>query len=216
LGFKLPVGFSYQHPTTKEWSHHQADPCEEALTAFVKPAAEALPLPRRILEVGFGRGLNTAMSLWWLANQNLNHRVSFLGLEPNPGPLEPWPELPGESQKWFPWWGNLNEAWQWNHRTTGQILALSGIEGLQTMEPGWDWIFLDLFSPNKHGDAWAAPLARRLALVASPQAVLTTYSCARKTRLALAEGGWESEIIRHSHFRDTLRARLCEFNENSA
>lgn len=178
---------------------------------FVRPAAEARPAAGRerlrILEVGFGRGLNTACALAELARAGFAGEVQALGLEPNPGLLVPWPERPAELPA--PWWGRPPGPWRLPDRPwSGEVRPAAAPEGLP---PGFgaDWIFLDLFSPGAHPEDWRPGLAPALARAAAPGAVLTTYTCARVVRDRLAEAGWRVERRRRAGRKDHLRAVLA-------
>ncbi|MFQ5749234.1 MAG: MnmC family methyltransferase [Planctomycetota bacterium] len=189
------------------------DPRGEARQVFVQPAARVrLPRPGkalRVLEIGFGRGLNTAAALEWLQQQGWPGEVEALGLEPFPERCRPWPGLPAGLAAAFPWWGRIPGPWRhplhpgWR----GEVRAVAAPRGLEREDRRFDWIFLDLFSPGRHPGDWAPGLFASLARVAAPGAVLTTYSCARRVREGLAETGWRVERLKPAGRRDTLRAR---------
>jgi len=189
------------------------DPRGEARQVFVEPAAQVRP-PRtgeilRVLEIGFGRGLNTAAALEWLEGQGGPGSVEALGLEPFPGRCRPWPVLPAGLAAAFPWWGRIPGPWvhPGHPGWRGEVRALPAPGGLGAEERRFDWIFLDLFSPGRHPEDWAPGLFSALARVAAPGAVLTTYCCARRVREGLAKAGWRVERLKPAGRRDTLRAR---------
>ena len=209
----------------------------------------------RVLEVGFGRGLNTAMALRLLsergfgivgesasehgfgvlggleveqvrAKPDANERIGndpvciqAYGCEPNPHFLAKWPELPEELAGFAPWWGYTEEGeWRLNrpscpieiHQTTAaELLAKLPKDSI-------DWIFLDLFSPAKHEEDWQPELWAGLAKVASFQAVLTSYCCARRVRNGLQNVGWRCQVLRRAGYRDTLRARFLAVDDRNA
>lgn len=214
------AALSYRHPRSGEWAHDVRDPLREAHQVSVDPAWELRPpqpgKPFASLEVGFGRGLNTATLLRRLRAECLRPSALQLhGCEANPEWLEPWPALPTCWQDCAPWWGERQGRW-----------AIPGQEGeirvvdqaapacLQTSEalgsgPRYDWIFLDLFSPGGHPEDWHPDLLAELTKSALPGAVLTSYTCARSVRDALGELGWSVERLRRTGIRDTLRAQLA-------
>ncbi|KAA3607778.1 MAG: hypothetical protein DWQ01_11870 [Planctomycetota bacterium] len=207
------AGFcSYRHPQTGEAAHDRRDPLAEAQLSFVEPAAQLRP-PRcgealAILEIGFGWGINTATALRHLDSLQFQGSVQAQGFEPNPEWLEPWPAVPDRLQGWTPWWGGGKNRWQLpGHPWQGEILSLAFPAGLESMPvTGFDWIFLDLFSPRRHPEDWSAELFAALAKVARPGAALTSYCCARRIRQALGEVGWQVQRLRRRGHRDTLQA----------
>ncbi|MBO46856.1 MAG: hypothetical protein CMJ96_08170 [Planctomycetes bacterium] len=202
---------SYQHPQTGEWAHHIKDPHGEALHCFVNPALEVrLPSERdslRILEIGFGRGANTAAALEKLREINYAGQVSGMGLEPNPAFLEPWPQKPPDWGEW-PWWNSLETPWTCQGRLWSGFVKKAKAPAALPAEPWADWVFLDLFSPNKHPQDWPDGLIRALSKASRPGAVLTSYCCARTLRNRLREAGWQVERLTGDFRRDHLRARM--------
>jgi tRNA U34 5-methylaminomethyl-2-thiouridine-forming methyltransferase MnmC len=221
-----PKALSFQHPETQEWAHDSRDPLKEALCTYLKPAWESLPPDHapilRLLEIGFGRGLNTAMALSKLAAINFPGEIEAWGCEPNPDFLPPWPTPPEGLQKYVPWWGEtilekprVHLLAQPSARV--EVHRKTAVELMEVLpESQIHWIFLDLFSPARHPQDWEPQLFSALARVAEPEAVLTSYCCARRVRDGLQTAGWECEIIRRPHYRDTLRARfLASEGENA-
>ncbi len=203
---------SYQHPRTGEWAHDVRDPLGEARFSFVEPAAALRPPAgplHRILEVGFGRGLNTAVALALLAEAGYSGALRCLGLEPFPDRLLPWPPVPAPIAATAPWWGREPGPWACAGRPgwRGEVLAAPAPEALPS---GWgaDWIFLDLHSPGAHPEDWKPGLVTALTAAAAPGAVLTSYCCARSLRDPLAAAGWRVERLRQKGRRDRLRAQF--------
>lgn len=215
-GFNL----SYQHPRSGEWAHDVRDPLREALWVSIEPAWELRPpqagCRHSWLEIGFGRGMVSAVALRELARRNVGaEHILVHGAEPNPDWLQPWPTVLGSLAPYSPWWGEAQGMWQLADPTAEiRVVAEAAPEcfqsGLQGGTPGgYDWIFLDLFSPAKHAEDWRPGLLEALTEQAAPGAVLTSYCCARSLREALAALGWQVERLRRPAFRDTLRAQLA-------
>ncbi|MBL7008050.1 MAG: hypothetical protein ISR76_03570 [Planctomycetes bacterium] len=163
----------------------------------------------RILEVGFGRGLNTAVALARLEEADFQGGVEALGLEPFPQRLAPWPAVPGRLAGFAPWWGEPPGRWSLPRRPgwSGEVLTEAAPAGLPA---GWGahWMFLDLYSPGAHPEDWHPGLGHGLAAAAAPGAVLTSYCCARSLRDLLTGAGWRVERLRKGGQRDSLRAEL--------
>lgn len=195
-------------------------------------AAPQTDQPLRILEVGFGRGLNTAMAMRLLAQAGHRGPIQAWGCEPNPHFLTPWPTVPDELAGYAPWWGypagGEGESPPEGVDSGPHIQAAVGNAQVhvhlqtaaellnQLPADSIDWIFLDLFSPAKHEEDWQAELWPGLAKVAAPSAVLTSYTCARRVRDGLQGVGWQCEVLRRPSYRDTLRARFLASGDGSA
>lgn len=209
------AALSFRHPESGEWAHDvRCGPWREALEVFVKPAAAVRPAAGAelaLLEVGFGRGVNTAAALRHLHRRGFTGAVRALGFEPHPERRAPWPVAPESWRPWVPWWGAPPGAWRCcaRGRWRGEVRAERAAAGLARCEggaAGFDWLFLDLFSPGRHPEDWEASLYALLYEKAAPGAVLTTYTSARVVREGLEAAGWRVERLRTRAGRDTLRA----------
>ncbi len=205
-----PTRFSYQHPHSGEWAHDLRDPLGEADHAFVLPALERAPpqegKPLRILEIGFGRGINTARALALLQQRAWPGEVHCLGLEAFPATLQPWPPIPPELKFHCPWWGGAEGAWAHPEEAwSGVLRHQPAPEGIPA-DSCWDWVFLDLFSPARHAEDWRRDLFDTLTRRTHAASVITSYCCARSVRERLQVAGWHSEVLRPAGRRDTLRA----------
>jgi tRNA 5-methylaminomethyl-2-thiouridine biosynthesis bifunctional protein len=211
---------SYRHPRSGEWAHDVRDPLREAIQVSVDPAWELRPARTgerfATLEVGFGRGLNSATLLRKLRAEQITPSCLQLdGCEAHPELLSPWPELPEAWQGCAPWWGQDSGVWPLQApKGVARVCAEAAPACLRAggsfgPESRYDWIFLDLFSPGGHPEDWQPGLLEALTAVALPGAVLTSYTCARQIRDSLAALGWKVERLRRAGIRDTLRARLA-------
>lgn len=201
---------SYRHPRTGEWAHDVRDPLAQARCSFVEPAAAARP-PRagealRLLEIGFGRGLNTATALAWLRQAGREGPVRALGYEPWPERLAPWPACPEELRPWAPWWGEIPGRWQPQAGISVEVRSERAADGLQARPERHDWIFLDLYSPGRHPEDWEPALFAALAAAAAPGAALTSYCTARSLRDGLSASGWQVRKLQTPGRRDSLLA----------
>lgn len=214
------ASLSYRHPRSGEWAHDVRDPLREAHLVSVDPAWELRPprtgKPLRWIEVGFGRGMASATALRRLLQSGIRpSRVEVDGCEAFPQRLEPWPEAPELFEGCCPWWNQGADLWPLDwidgrvhlvHEPAPECFT----RGLRIAgDEGYDWIFLDLFSPGRHADEWHPGLLETLTERAHPEAVLTSFTCARIVRDGLTALGWRVEILRREGLRDTLRARLA-------
>ncbi|HEX9794103.1 MAG TPA: MnmC family methyltransferase [Planctomycetota bacterium] len=206
------AALSYRHPRTGEWAHDVRDPLGEARRVYAEPSLAARP-PRageclRLLDIGFGRGLNTACALAAAATARPGGRIRALGLEPHPERLTPWPPLPVAIAAVAPWWGLEPGAWSLGAAVCGEVRAAPAPEGLAE-DAAFDWIFLDLHSPGRHPEDWRPDLLAAVTAAAAPGAVLTSYCVARALRDGLADLGWRVARERPAAGRDRLLAVLA-------
>ena len=148
----------------------------------------------RILEIGFGTGLNAFLTLREVM-VNLDWRVVYFAVELYPLPFElatrlnyaglAWPE--GESL-----FLDLHRA-EWGKPT--QItdrFVLHKIEGDAnhvSLPDGIDLVYMDAFAPEKQPEMWNAALYRRLADAMVPGATLVTYCSKGDVRRGLRDVG---------------------------
>lgn len=214
------ASLSYRHPRSGEWAHDVRDPLRESIQVSIEPAWELRPARSgerfSTLEVGFGRGLNSATLLRKLRLEQIEPSwLQLDGCEAHPDWLEPWPVLPEVWQDCAPWWGHASGQWPLlappgEARVRAEAAPACLLHGGSLgPERRYDWIFLDLFSPGGHPEDWQAGLLEALTAVALPGAVLTSYTCARQIRDALTALGWQVERLRRPGIRDTLRAQLA-------
>jgi hypothetical protein len=193
-------------------------PLREARLHYVEPGLAALqassgglPQRLRVLDVGFGRGMNTAALLSACAElagssgESLQE-VEVLGFEPHPEALEPWPHRPPRGAL-FPWWGASIGRWH-SPGATVEVRPSTVQRGLSPDDGRFDLVLLDLYSPSGHPEHWADALFERLAAAGRAETVLSSYSCARVVRDGLAAAGWEARVLRRDGIRDTLVASL--------
>lgn len=154
----------------------------------------------RILEIGFGTGLNAFLTLREVM-VNLDWRIVYFAVELYPLPFElatrlnyaglAWPE--GESL-----FLDLHRA-EWGKPT--QItdrFVLHKIEGDAnhvSLPDGIDLVYMDAFAPEKQPEMWNAALYRRLADAMVPGATLVTYCSKGDVRRGLRDAGLSMERL---------------------
>lgn len=134
-----------------------------------------------VLEVGFGTGLNTWLSLRWACEQKIQLR--YHSLETFPLPEEIWKSLnyhsdpagAGQFQKLHqvPWC-------EW-HDTDPFFRLYKENQSLQTasLHPSsYDLIYFDAFAPNKQPEMWEYPILEKVVYAMKQGAVFVTY-CAK-------------------------------------
>ncbi len=163
-----------------------------------------LPPDFRILELGFGTGLNAlAAALEWRAagRESALRYAAFerhlMAADDMARALSPWPELArlaaqlvaavGAGQRRF----TLRDPGM----AEGAVVEIEIIEGdaretLPRWRGGVDAVFLDGFSPARNPELWGGEIIAALTARVVDCATLATYSAAGAPRAALEAAGW--------------------------
>lgn len=183
------------------------------------PAAWAGKAQWRILETGFGLGLNFLVT-WaaWRADPARPRHLHFISCEAWPvsaddllraAPAEPeLQELARQLQAQF--WGLLPGV----HRLSfegGRVLLTLYIGDAQAMlrqqQPVADTVYLDGFSPQRNPDMWSPHLLKAVARCCRRGTLLATWNVAHGVRDGLAQCGFEVAKVPGVHpKRDNLQA----------
>lgn len=134
-----------------------------------------------ILEVGFGTGLNTLLTIQHALTKGI--RVRYTTLELFPLPEEVWSALNYTAII------GLQESFGIIHRSTWNVMEkiLPGFELLKlhislqdaVFQPGsYDLVYFDAFAPGKQPELWELPLLEKIEEAMNPNAVFVTY-CAK-------------------------------------
>lgn len=156
--------------------------------------------PIRILEMGFGTGLNALLTALWVIGKNIS--VDYESLETIPlepeliQPLSASIEdvLPG-SQKTF---RMIHEA-PWNSRVEIEkdfSLFKRNEDLTEThLESGYDLVYFDAFAPGTQPELWTEGIFKRLFDAMAQGGIMTTYCSKGDVRRAMISVGFEVEKI---------------------
>ncbi len=206
----LPDGTPYS-PRFGDRYHSENGGLEQARRVFLQgcglPAAWAGQSQWRVLETGFGFGLNFLVT-WaaWRADEQRPRLLHFVSTEA--WPVSPadlsratiaHPELaPLAEQLHAQWWGLLPGV----HRLAfegGRVLLTLYIgdaqEMLRQQAPTADSVYLDGFSPSVNPEIWSAHTLKAVARCCRRGTQLATWTIARAVRDALAECGFEVQRV---------------------
>ena len=183
------------HPHYQEHYHSLSGARNEAIHRFIVPCriierakAEGVV---RILEVGFGLGVNVAVTLEEIRRQVPEAHCEWVSLEKELLPIADLQEHWGEgkiSEELSQVVSNLSlngEFW------SGRILIGDARDSVRGLKGPFDAIYLDPFSPARNPEMWSVEVMRALWEVSEEGGILSTYSSAAKVRLALMAAGWE-------------------------
>jgi len=150
----------------------------------------------RVLEVGFGTGLNAALAWQWAERQGIH--LEYIGLEPYP--LEPHEVITWTSS-------GLSKDLEWRMSALHeQAVEPNGFSAdgfsaqiLLTTLQGWkgsgtfDVCFFDAFAPAQQPELWQIGIFESLLSWMNPGAVLATYCAKGQVRRNMERAGWKAE-----------------------
>ncbi len=137
----------------------------------------------RILEVGFGTGLNAILTVRE-ALQQPGLSFHYTTLEPHPLAEETISSLNYlallNDATLAPHFATLHQApWEADQSQLGNFTlhkTQSMLQDLPVTPQAFDLIYFDAFAPNKQPELWTLPMLQRVAMLMSPGAVFVTYS----------------------------------------
>lgn len=155
------------------------------------------PTPR-VLEVGFGLGVNFRATLAGVAQRGVP--LTYLAYEFEPASADVLRAV-GEGGEGadHPAWAALLAGWGQASPLVVQVPGMSltvRFEDVNAAALPTAWataLYLDGFSPARNPEVWTPELAARLAAALAPGGVLVTYSAAGQVRRALAGAGLRVE-----------------------
>jgi tRNA U34 5-methylaminomethyl-2-thiouridine-forming methyltransferase MnmC len=205
---KLVVTGDNSHTLTSPFEHEHYHSIHGAITeskhVFIEAglANYSNKYPRetiKILEVGFGTGLNALLS----ANFAIEHQIAidYTSIEAFPLPLEITnqlnfnQELEADSESIF----KLIHSSDWE--TKQQINSLFELTKLETTLQSFEsqikfnLCYYDAFGPRVQPELWEASIFEKITGLLHPKAILVTYCCKGDVRRALMSVGFKVEKI---------------------
>lgn len=173
--------------------------------------------PIRVLEVGFGTGLNAALTWDWA--QRKSRSVHYIGIEPHRVPPETLSQL-----NYAQYCGMSEEAFQGLHpsafhgamvpspdgRFTGEVVTSSCAQFFKQRKPGKDCdvVFYDAFSPKDQPEMWTESAFKEVRQCLKVGGILVTYCAKGEVRRAMEAAGFAVERLPGPPGkREMLRAR---------
>ena len=168
-----------------------------------------------ILDICFGLGFNTLATLHYVKQQGLNKKLRIFSPEFDaeliaslrsftyPDIFTPFlPIIEALSTK------NVYEDEQLHI----ELYIGDAREFLRTTTERFDIVYQDAFSPKQNPMLWTKEYFSDIARLIKNDGILTTYSMALKTRLALYENGFNIYINRGEGYRDATLASKRELS----
>ncbi len=169
--------------------------------------------PVRILEIGFGTGLNALLTIEYCLQHNLE--VEYHTLEPFPLPEEIYSQLTyceainfEHSKQYFL---KMHEAHNGERLELEKQFIftkhLKKLEGFQSVEP-FDLIYFDAFAPSKQADMWTQEQMNHLFALTAEGGILTTYCAQGQFKRNLKAAGFMvEELPGPPHKKEMTRGR---------
>ncbi|GAA4014477.1 tRNA (5-methylaminomethyl-2-thiouridine)(34)-methyltransferase MnmD [Deinococcus rubellus] len=181
-----------------EWYASQHGAVRQSRTVFLEGSAACLHPAPRVLEVGFGLGLNFRTTLADVTGRGVP--LNYLAFEAFPLAASDLVGVAGDEA--HPLWRALLHAWDAGQQA-GHLSVQHGPHRLRLwfaditaalLPPQWaDAIYLDGFSPARNPEVWTPEFLARLADSLAPGGRLATYSAAGAVRRSLIAAGLRVE-----------------------
>lgn len=188
-------------PELGEHYHSIKGALTESRHVFVEMGMKACPVVEpKILEVGFGTGLNAWLSCLEATDSRRPTRYTAVELHPLKWELltDLYPDLQADEA-----FRRMHAtAWNRNEDLT-DYFALHKVEGtIQSfaeqaihVSEHWDVIYFDAFSPEKQPEMWTQELFAQLFVLLADGGMLTTYCAKGEVRRRLQSVGFRVERL---------------------
>lgn len=201
-------------PELNEHYHSVKGALTESRHIFIDMGLKASAAPEpRILEIGFGTGLNALLTL--IEAEQSGKQVHYTGIELYPLPWETIEQLHYNdeqlmvnSEQAAAWLKALHTAaWEEDvvitpHFTLRKVQAdfanndrFSNGERSPLIINRYSLIYFDAFAPEKQPEMWSQELFNRLYVIMEPDGILTTYCAKGVVRRMLQSAGFTVERL---------------------
>ena len=154
----------------------------------------------RVLEIGFGTGLNAFLCLLEAKKRGL--KVYYETLEAYPLEHDQVQQLNyalllDKASNASPFWDLHQKPWEEDIALSDQFLFRKKLTTFEAFEPKslFDVIFFDAFAPNAQPELWELPLLQKMYMALNDQGVLTTYCAKGVVKRRLKEAGFRIEAL---------------------
>lgn len=185
-----------------ETYHSRNGAVEEALYVYLKQGFEVKAQSTQnisVLEIGFGTGLNTILTLQ--VAERLNVECDYYTLETFPLSVDVIEQLNYRQFINSNHINNFNQmhecAWNsWQHINPNFKVykAEKSIHDFNTTER-FDVIYFDAFGPDKQPDMWTEQVFKKLFELLKPSGIFVTYSAKGEVRRTLKAIGFDVELL---------------------
>lgn len=194
--------YNEHYHSTKDGALH------ESLTKHVKPALELKQSQEKIviLDICFGLGFNTLCTIYYLQQHKIESKIEIYSPELDSKLVNSLNDFiyPKEFESFKHIIKKLIDTNIYEDESVKIELFIGDArEYIQTFtEDTFDIVYQDAFSPSANPILWTKEYFRDISNIIKKDGILTTYSMALKTRLALHENGFNVYINSGDDFRD--------------
>lgn len=182
-------------PRFSEHYHSTRGALSESRHVFIDHglATLTLPSPIRVLEYGFGLGVNLLVALEWATRHD--HSLEYTTLECYPVPLDLLATAHFEVDD------NVTALWRAAHhapwsvrQNIGERLTIQKVccdfTAYTPAAHAFDIVFFDAFSPTHVPEQWSGSLFATIRASLLPHGLLVTYSASGLVKRALRDAGF--------------------------
>ncbi|MDR2361965.1 MAG: tRNA (5-methylaminomethyl-2-thiouridine)(34)-methyltransferase MnmD [Prevotellaceae bacterium] len=191
-------------PALNEHYHSVNGAVQESLHVYIEAGLryickDAPHTSRRILEAGFGTGLNALLTM--LEAEHSRTDIYYEAIEKYPLPLEIVTSLNYAETLRLPdscrFMHLHNLAWEQEQRLSPHFSLCKRRVDLCAYEPDglFDGIYFDAFAPSVQPELWTATIFRKLYNSLSDGGALVTYSAKGAVKTALRQAGFELQRL---------------------
>tara|TARA_Y100001972_G_scaffold128989_1_gene193249 strand:+ start:1349 stop:2011 length:663 start_codon:yes stop_codon:yes gene_type:complete len=184
-------------PSLDETYHSTRGALGESIHVYIENGINTLTNTEiKLLEVGFGTGLNALLTYQFALKKQVN--VSYHTLEPFPLAKEIYENLgyarAGDEQEIFE---KMHAMTKGNQRLTPFFDFHRYHQSLENFSPDltFDIIYFDAFAPSKQPDIWAKENLSKCLELLAPGGIMVTYCAQGQFKRDLATIGFQVEVL---------------------
>jgi tRNA U34 5-methylaminomethyl-2-thiouridine-forming methyltransferase MnmC len=202
---------------SKEYDEHYHSTKDGALKESLKKHIQpAFALQKNkdeiyILDICFGLGFNTLATLWYVQQNDISTKLYIYSPELDEALIRSLKDFQYPEE--FEGFENLIEelseqGWYEDENIVIELFLGDAREYVRGFEKSFDIVYQDAFSPSANPALWTQEYFSDIASAIKDDGVVTTYSTALKTRLALHNNGFYIYLNSGEDFRDATLASL--------
>lgn len=167
----------------------------------------------RILDICFGLGFNTLATLYYMKQNGIRKKIEIVSPEMDEALVRSLKEFeyPEIFAPFLPVIRAVSETGSYEDETVKiEVLFGDARKLLPTLNAPFDIVYQDAFSPEHNPLLWTKEYFAELSRLTHEKSVVTTYSTALRTRLALFENGFNVYLNKGEGFRNATVASKGE------
>ncbi|WP_291860747.1 tRNA (5-methylaminomethyl-2-thiouridine)(34)-methyltransferase MnmD [Marinilabilia sp.] len=186
-------------PDLDEHYHSIHGAIQESMHVFIRAGLEKHPGGLlKILEVGFGTGLNALLTVIHQGNKKIfYHAIERFPLDESTVSQINYPEVLKEPASRDLFLKLHQIPWNGDYEITSRFILHKEASDLAEFKPitSYDLVYFDAFGPDKQPELWTPEVFKKISEVINPGGLLVTYSCKGTVKRALKDAGMQIEKI---------------------